>query len=171
MPGKGTGGRAQDEERWEPARLPINRISTATGACIICSGNVYQYVKEALPQASVLKLGMVHPLPQRLIREFAKNVEQLYIAEELEPVIETQVKAMGISCKGKELFTVQGEYSVGMIRQAITGEAEAALQPVLVPPRPPVLCAGCPHRGVFYVPIAKAHVSATSDATPRASAA
>ena len=143
--------------------LPINRIEYGDRSVgIICSGNVYQYVKEALPQASVLKLGMVHPLPQRLIREFAKNVEQLYIAEELEPVIETQVKAMGISCKGKELFTVQGEYSAGMIRQAITGEAKAALQPVLVPPRPPVLCAGCPHRGVFYV-LNKLRLTVSSD--------
>lgn len=118
---------------------------------IICSGNVYQYVKEALPQASVLKLGMIHPLPEKLIREFASNVGELYIVEELEPVFETQIKAMGISCKGKELFTVQGEYSAAMIRRAITGQIEETARPLDAPARPPVLCAGCPHRGVFYV--------------------
>lgn len=132
--------------------LAVNRIEYDDRSVgVICAGDVYQYVKEALPQVSVLKLGMVHPLPERLIREFAENVEQLYIAEELEPVIERQVRAMGIACKGKELFTVQGEYSARMIRQAITGQAEEAFEAVPVPPRPPVLCAGCPHRGVFYV--------------------
>jgi indolepyruvate ferredoxin oxidoreductase alpha subunit len=123
-------------------------ISTDTG--VICAGNVYQYVKEALPSVSVLKLGMVNPLPEKLIREFAQKVKNIVIAEELEPIIETQVKAMGIACKGKELFTVQGEYSAAMLKKAFGYAAENA-ESVAVPARPPVMCAGCPHGGVFYV--------------------
>ena len=117
---------------------------------VICSGNVYQYVKEALPQASILKLGMVNPLPKNLIKEFSQKVDELIIVEELEPVIENQIKAMGIKCKGKELFTLQGEYSVNMIKNALGNKTEET-KPVNVPVRPPVMCAGCPHRGVFYV--------------------
>jgi indolepyruvate ferredoxin oxidoreductase alpha subunit len=123
-------------------------ISKETG--IICAGDVYQYVKEAAPQVSVLKLGLINPLPERLIREFAAKVENLIIAEELEPVIENQVKAMGIKCRGKELFTVQGEYSAAMIKEVLGGEINKT-ESISVPPRPPVMCAGCPHRGVFYV--------------------
>ena len=118
---------------------------------IICSGNVYQYVKEALPYASVLKLGMVHPIPDNLIKEFSKKVKQLIIIEECEPVIENQVKAMGIECKGKELFTLQGEYSVSLIQKALLGKQIEVRQPVEAAARPPVMCAGCPHRSVFYL--------------------
>lgn len=93
--------------------LEINRIEwNDTKIGIITSGIAYQYVKEALPNASVLKLGMVHPLPMKLIKEFADKVETLYIVEELEAVIEEQVKANGISAIGKEIFSVQGELSV-----------------------------------------------------------
>lgn len=117
----------------------------------ITSGIPYQYVKEACPDASVLKLGMVHPLPKKLIEEFASKVDQLYIFEELEPVIEEQVKAWGIAAVGKELFTVQGEYSANMIREKILHEPAASREPAKVPARPPILCPGCPHRSVFSV--------------------
>ena len=89
---------------------PIIRGSGNVG--IITSGIAYQYVREAVPDASVLKLGMVYPLPMDRIRAFAESVDTLYIVEELEPLMETEIKASGIDCAGKALFTVQGEYSV-----------------------------------------------------------
>ena len=101
--------------------MSVNRAEyrdTAVG--FITSGIPYQYVREAMPEASVLKLGLVHPLPRKLIEEFASKVEKLYIFEELEPVIEEQVKSWGIlKAVGKEIFTVQGEYSANMIRQRV----------------------------------------------------
>ena len=117
----------------------------------ITSGIPYQYVKEACPNASILKLGMVHPLPRKLIEEFASKVEKLYIFEELEPVIEEQVKSWGIGATGKEIFTVQGEYSANMLRRAVLGEKLEIAPPAKVPVRPPILCPGCPHRSVYYV--------------------
>lgn len=118
---------------------------------IITSGIPYQYVKEALPEASVLKLGMVNPLPRKLIEEFAEKVDTLYVVEELDPVIEEQVKSWGIKVIGKEIFTVQGEYSANMIREAILGEKLSVAKAAQVPMRPPILCPGCPHRSVYYV--------------------
>lgn len=132
--------------------LPINKIEmNDTKIGVITSGIPYQYVKEALPNASVLKLGMVNPLPRKLIEEFASKVEKLYIVEELDPVIEEQVKSYGIQAIGKEIFTVQGEYSANMIRTAILGEELEIAAPAVAPGRPPILCPGCPHRSVFYV--------------------
>ncbi len=122
-----------------------------TSIGFITSGIPYQYVKEACPNASVLKLGMVHPLPKKLIEEFASKVDKLYIFEELEPVIEEQVKSWGIAAVGKELFTVQGEYSANMIREKILKEQVFSKEPANVPARPPILCPGCPHRSVFSV--------------------
>ncbi len=116
----------------------------------ITSGISYQYVREAMPEASVLKLGLVHPLPKQLILDFASRVDTLYIFEELEPVIEEQVRSFGVACVGKELFTVQGEYSANMIRERILGKKPEA-EPVQVPARPPILCPGCPHRSVYTV--------------------
>lgn len=131
---------------------PINRVELKdTKIGVITSGIPYQYVKEALPEASVCKLGMVNPLPRKLIEEFAAKVETLYIIEELDPAIEEQVKAWGISCIGKEIFTVQGEYSANMIRQAILGENPESGVAAEVPGRPPILCPGCPHRSVYHV--------------------
>lgn len=132
--------------------LPINRVEmNDTRIGVITSGIPYQYVKEALPEASVLKLGMVNPLPRKLIEEFASKVEKLYIVEELDPVIEEQVKSWGIQAVGKEIFTVQGEYSANMIRTAILGEKLDIAAPAPAPGRPPILCPGCPHRSVYYV--------------------
>ena len=122
-----------------------------TSIGFITSGIPYQYVKEACPNASVLKLGMVHPLPRKLIEEFAAKVDKLYIFEELEPVIEEQVKSWGIKCIGKEIFTVQGEYSANMLRKAVLGETAELKAPAQVPARPPILCPGCPHRSVYSV--------------------
>ena len=131
--------------------LAINRIEPGdTKLGIICAGGVYEYVKEALPEASVLKLGMVYPLPYKLIEKFAASVDRCIVAEELAPHIETLVKAHGIAVEGKNIFPRCGEFSANLIRRCILGEDTAAA-PAQVPARPPVLCAGCPHRGVFYV--------------------
>ena len=118
---------------------------------IVTSGICYQYVKEALPDASVLKLGLVNPLPRKLIEDFAAKVETLYIVEELDPLIELQVKSWGIKAVGKEIFTVQGEYSANMLRKAILKEDLDLSAPAQVPMRPPILCPGCPHRSVYSV--------------------
>lgn len=118
---------------------------------VITSGIPYQYVQEALPDASVLKLGLVHPLPRKLIEEFAAQVDTLYVVEELEPVIEEQIRAWGIPVIGKEIFTVQGEYSANMLRRTILKEEITLTKPAAAPQRPPILCPGCPHRSVFSV--------------------
>lgn len=132
--------------------LPINTVEmNDTKIGVITSGIPYQYVKEALPKASVLKLGMVNPLPKKLIEDFASKVEKLYIVEELDPVIEEQVKSWGIKATGKEIFTIQGEYSANMLRTAILGEELSITEPAQAPGRPPILCPGCPHRSVYYV--------------------
>ena len=115
---------------------------------VVCFGAVYEYVKEALPTANVYKVGTLYPLPIESIKEFAKKVSKLYIIEELEPYIEDALKAAGVACVGKELFSVQGELSVAKILKVFKNiEIPQAEQ---VPARPPVMCAGCPHRGVFY---------------------
>ena len=131
--------------------LPINRVEmNDTKIGVITSGIPYQYVKEALPNASVCKLGLVNPLPRKMIEDLASKVDKLYIVEELDPVIEEQVKSWGIECVGKDIFTVQGEYSANMIRERILGETLEIDQPAAVPGRPPILCPGCPHRSVYY---------------------
>ena len=94
---------------------------------------------------------MVHPLPKKLIEEFASKVETLYIFEELEPVFEEQIKSWGIKCIGKEIFTVQGEYSANMLRKAILKQEVKVAAPAAAPGRPPILCPGCPHRSVYSV--------------------
>lgn len=132
--------------------IPLNRIEIKdTKIGFITSGIPYTYVKEACPEASVLKLGMVHPLPKKLIEEFASKVDTLYIFEELEPVIEEQVRAWGIPCIGKDAFTVQGEYSANMLRKIVLKEDLQLNTPAEVPARPPLLCPGCPHRSVYTV--------------------
>jgi len=119
---------------------------------IITSGIAYQYVKEALPGASVLKLGMVYPMPDELIKEFAAGIETLYAFEELEPFIEEHVKTLGIQIVGKELFSIMGELNAHLIKEKILGvDSEIAQQGEQIPVRPPVMCPGCPHRGMFYV--------------------
>ena len=134
---------------------PINTIEkNGSKIGVISAGIAYTYAKEALGDlADYLKLGMVYPLSRELIANFAKNYDELYVIEELDPFIENFCKANGISVKGKELFTLLGEYTPNMIRKAILGieppPTKSAGEPI--PVRPPVMCAGCPHRGVFYV--------------------
>ncbi|WP_073103834.1 indolepyruvate ferredoxin oxidoreductase subunit alpha [Hespellia stercorisuis] len=157
MPGNAKGRHVEIEKRnlelAEAANtLSINRVEmNDTKIGVITSGIPYMYVKEALPDASVLKLGMVNPLPKKLIADFASKVDTLYIVEELDPVIEEQVKSWGIQCIGKEIFTVQGEYSANMLRTAILGEKLELAKPAAAPMRPPILCPGCPHRSAYYV--------------------
>ena len=157
MPGNAKGRHIFVEQRLkkmaeDACDMAINRMEiNDTKIGFIASGIAYQYVKEACPEASVLKLGLVHPLPKKLIEEFAKKVDTLYIFEELEPVFEEQIKSWGISCIGKEIFTVQGEYSANMIRKAILKQETQTKAPVQVPARPPILCPGCPHRSVYSV--------------------
>ena len=117
---------------------------------VICSGVVYEYVREALPDASVLKMGMVYPLAVEKAREFAKKVKRLVVVEELEPFMENQLKAHGVMCEGKNLFSKQGELSVAIIKEKLLG-VETKAEKLDLPVRPPVMCAGCPHRGVFYI--------------------
>lgn len=127
---------------------------------IICAGAVYQYVKEAT-DASIFKLGMVYPLPFGKIREFAANVDELMVVEELEPFFENQLKANGIACHGKELLGKQGEFSTAYLRTKLYGESSVSA-PVSVPGRPPVMCPGCPHRGVFYI-LKKHNITVSGD--------
>ncbi|HBL67232.1 MAG TPA: indolepyruvate ferredoxin oxidoreductase subunit alpha, partial [Firmicutes bacterium] len=118
---------------------------------VVASGIAYQYVKEALPEASVLKLGFTNPIPLKKIADFAAQVEQLWVIEELDPLVEEQIRAAGIKVSGgKAELSRVGEYSPSMIRKAILGEDSTAQAPAAVPVRPPVLCPGCPHRGPFY---------------------
>ena len=136
----------------EASDFPINSLEMNDKKIgFITSGVAYQYVKEAAPTASVLKLGIVNPLPKKLIMDFAASVDELYVFEELEPVIEEQVKSWGISVKGKELFTKQGEYSANMLKTVLYGKNDAYAAPAETPARPPILCPGCPHRSVFSV--------------------
>ena len=132
---------------------PLNRVEMGSDEIgIITNGVAYQYAKEALgDKASYLKLGMVNPLPVKLIKDFASKVKKLYVIEELDDIIETHCRKIGLNPIGKELFTLLGEYSQTMIKEKILGEKNefVALDDV-IPVRPPVMCAGCPHRGVFY---------------------
>lgn len=133
----------------------FNRIElNDTKIGVITSGISYMYAKEALGNSvSYLKLGMVCPLPEKLIRDFASKVDKLYVIEELDPIIETHCKALGINVTGKDVFTLLGEYTPAMIKKAILGEdaPESVSLDEEIPARPPVLCPGCPHRGTFYV--------------------
>ncbi len=157
MPGNAKGRHVVVEARnnriaEEGANFPINKVEyNDTKVGVITAGIAYQYVKEALPDYSVLKLGIVNPLPKKLIEEFASKVDTLYIVEELEPVIEEQVKSWGIKVIGKEIFTRQGEYSANLLRQAVLKQDLDLEKPAIIPNRPPILCPGCPHRSVYSV--------------------
>ncbi len=118
---------------------------------IICAGTSYLYVKEVFPDAAVLKLGCVNPLPEKMIHDFADSVDTLYIVEDLDPYIEMRIKAMGIECHGKDKIPAIGELNPAVVRAGISDEpAKAEFAPVELPMRPPNMCAGCPHRGLFY---------------------
>ncbi len=129
---------------------------------VITAGVAYQYVREAFPNASILKLGMAHPLPERLVRAFAAGVGRLVVVEELDPVIETHVKALGIRAEGKDRVPILGELNTRIVRQAVSGEAPPLREPASVPGRPPNLCAGCPHRSLFFA-LNKCRVTVSGD--------
>ena len=157
LPGNARVRRAAVEKRMAATRelaetLPENRIEPGVGKRgFITSGVPYYYVKEAFPEAPVLKLGMVWPLPERMIRAFAATVDELIVVEELDPFIETHLKAMGIACRGKDLIPNQGELNSFIVRKSIAPETIGEVfAPLELPMRPPNMCAGCPHRGLFY---------------------
>ncbi|MBQ6823774.1 MAG: indolepyruvate ferredoxin oxidoreductase subunit alpha, partial [Clostridia bacterium] len=128
--------------RWEKAESKMG---------IICAGACYQYVKEVFGDSvNVLKLGMVHPLPVNLIKEFAAELDEVYVIEELDGIIQQHCEHIGVAVKGKELFPPIGEYNQATIAAAFGKEAPAAEAAPAVPVRPPVMCAGCPHRGMYY---------------------
>lgn len=131
---------------------------------IICSGTCYLYVKEVFGDSvPVLKLGLVNPLPEKLIRDFAASVKKLYVIEELDGVIEAHVKALGIDCTGKELFPITGEFNQSTIRAAFgMAQPESISADSPIPVRPPIMCAGCPHRGLFYT-LAKNKITVLGD--------
>jgi indolepyruvate ferredoxin oxidoreductase, alpha subunit len=157
LPGNARVRRKAVEQRMAAARelaetLPENRIEPGSGPRgFITSGVPYNYVKEAFPTAPVLKLGMVWPLPEKMIRDFAASVEDLIVVEELDPFLENHLKAMGIACRGKEIIPDQGELNSFIVRKAVEPESIGELfAPLELPMRPPNMCAGCPHRGLFY---------------------
>jgi len=131
---------------------------------IITSGCSYLYVKEALGDSvSILKIGMPNPLPVKMIKDFAAKVKKLYVIEELDPIIENHVKAMGIEVIGKELFSIMGEFSQKTIKAAFNMENNFSVSAdSVIPNRPPMMCAGCPHRGMYYV-LAKNKITVLGD--------
>jgi indolepyruvate ferredoxin oxidoreductase, alpha subunit len=131
---------------------------------IITSGISYQYAKEALPEASFLKLGMVFPLPKELIRSFASRLEKLFVVEELDPFIEEQVRAMGIEATGKAAFPLCGELTPALVAKGLKGFAPPPVEEIskTLPARPPILCPGCPHRGIFSI-LSKLKLFVTGD--------
>jgi len=144
--------RLVDMAAWSEGQS-FNRIEEGEGKVgIITSGIAYQYAREVFPEASILKLGMVHPLPKGLIRSFAERFETLYVIEELDPILEEAIRAMGIEVVGKDLFPICGELTPGRIQSAVSGQKiETAFSaPEDLPGRPPNMCPGCSHRGVFH---------------------
>jgi len=134
---------------------PLNRMEEGMGEIgFITSGISYQYVKEAFPEAPVLKLGLTWPLPEKLIVKFAQKVKTLFVVEELEPYLEEHLRALGLKVVGKEIIPRTGELDHKIVKNAVLkylGEevADRSLE-LNLPPRPPVMCPGCPHRPVFY---------------------
>ena len=132
---------------------PINRVEMGgTKLGIITASTSYQYVKEVFGDTvSVLKLGMANPLPVKLIKDFAAKVEKLVVVEELDPIIENHCKALGLAVSGKDVLPIEGEFSQNLVAEKLGGAVHTgrALEDA-IPPRPPVMCAGCPHRGLFY---------------------
>ena len=144
---------------------PLNFVDEGDGSSklgVITSGICYQYVKEALgDSAKILKIGMQNPLPSKKIKDFAASVDRLVVVEELDPVIERHCKTLGLSVEGHSLFPAVGEYSQQLIAAALGLEVPAN-SPEKVPVRPPVMCSGCPHRGLFYT-LAKNRLTVLGD--------
>lgn len=132
---------------------PVNRVEMGgTEMGIITCSTSYQYVKEVFGDTvSVLKLGMTNPLPVKLIRDFAARVKKLVVVEELDPILETHCRALGLEVSGKDLLPMEGEFSQNLIADRLGGSVHTGRTiDAPIPPRPPVMCAGCPHRGLFY---------------------
>ena len=144
---------------------PLNRVEYASDKSlgIITSGTCYQYVKELLGDSvSVLKLGMVNPMPKNLILDFASKVQRLVVIEELDPFIENYCKSIGLNPDGKNIFPICGEFSQSLIAGCLGLSTPDFVMPEATPVRPPVMCAGCPHRGLFYV-LAKKKITVLGD--------
>lgn len=132
---------------------PVNRVEMGdTKLGIITSSTSYQYAKEVFgDQASILKLGMIYPLPEQLILDFASKVDRLVVIEELDAVIEEHCRQLGLEVSGKDILPLEGEYSQRLIAQKLgVSVPEGKKIDDAIPVRPPVMCAGCPHRGMFY---------------------
>lgn len=144
----------------------LNRVEKGSSdeMGIICAGTCYQYVKEVFGDSvSVLKLGLVNPLPEKLIRDFAASVKKVYVIEELDGIIEQHLNNLDIPCTGKEMFPPIGEFNQATIRAAFgLPQPETVSADSAIPVRPPVMCAGCPHRGLFYT-LAKNKITALGD--------
>ncbi len=139
----------------EAEKSPLNRIEEGSPDLgVICSGVAYQYAREALPEATFLKLGFSHPLPKELVRRFASMVKEIIVVEELDPFFEEQLLAMhlDVPVRGKELFGLLGELGAEIIREKVLGvKPETITIRDDIPGRPPIMCPGCSHRGVFHV--------------------
>lgn len=134
-------------------RSPLNKVVLGdTKIGVITSGVAYQYAREAIgEQASYLKLGMVNPLPVELIKDFCKKFETVYVIEELDDIIETHCKKLGLDVVGKELFPLIDEFSQNLVAEKLGKPLPKSVElEENIPVRPPVMCAGCPHRGMFY---------------------
>ena len=170
MPGNAIRRHPQVEQRIEDIRAyaetsPLNRVEyNDTKIGVISAGISYQYAKEALgTKASYLKLGIVNPLPVDIIKDFCEKCETVYVIEQLDDVIETHCKKHGLNVYGKDTFSLLGEISQSIVREKILGETDEFVEfPENVPVRPPVMCAGCPHRGLFYC-LSKLGVTVSGD--------
>ncbi|MBR6873385.1 MAG: indolepyruvate ferredoxin oxidoreductase subunit alpha [Ruminococcus sp.] len=170
MPGNAIRRHPQVEQRLVDIReyaetSPLNRVEyNDTKIGVIAAGISYQYAREALGnKASYLKLGIVNPLPVEIIKDFCGKCETVYVIEQLDDIIETHCKKLGLNVHGKDTFSLLGEISQSIVREKILGEtAEFAEFPENVPVRPPVMCAGCPHRGLFYC-LSKLGVTVSGD--------
>ncbi len=143
----------------------FNKIEmNGSGIGIITSGTCYQYVKEVFGDSvSVYKLGMVNPLPEKSLRDFAASVKKLYVVEELDPIIENHCKALGLSVEGKSMFSMLGEFSQETVAEAFGHEKPGTYEnKTPIPVRPPMMCAGCPHRRMYYV-LSKNHITVLGD--------
>ncbi len=133
----------------------LNRVEMGedTSVGIITDSTSYQYAREVLgDKASILKLGMINPLPEKLIKDFAQKLDKVIVLEELDPIIENHCKQLGIKVAGKDTFPICGEFSQNLVRKCLgMKEPEHITIEENVPARPPVMCAGCPHRGIFYI--------------------
>lgn len=133
----------------------FNRVEMGkdTSVGIITDSTSYQYAREVLGEdVCILKLGLINPLPEKLIKDFAAKVDRVVVLEELDPIIENHCKQLGIKVSGKDTFPICGEFSQNLVRECLGMEVPAHMSiDENLPARPPVMCAGCPHRGIFYI--------------------